>query len=144
MTMSAIHVVRPTRNVPRSVGAVFAGFVTVALLASATDQVLHVLNVYPPWGQPVWSPGLNALALGYRIGYTILGGYITARLAPRAPVGHAVVLGLIGFVTASAAAFVTITRYDLGPDWYPILLALSGLPCSWLGGRLFRNSRLAP
>jgi hypothetical protein len=118
----------------RSTGAVLAGFVTVALLSLATDQVLHSLEVYPPWGVPMHAPALNLLALSYRIVYTILGGYLTAKLAPHSPMRHVVVLGVIGFVTATAGAVVAITMADLGPGWYPIALALTGFPCVWLGG----------
>ena len=56
----------------RSVGAVFLGFITVVVLSLGTDQLLHVLKVYPPWGQPMYDPGLNLLALSYRIIYTVL------------------------------------------------------------------------
>ena len=75
-TATAIATGTDSRRLLRSVAAVFVGFVSVAVLSLATDQVLHVLGVYPPWGEPMSSPGLNALALSYRILYTILGGYI--------------------------------------------------------------------
>jgi hypothetical protein len=121
----------------RSTGAVLAGFITTAVLSLATDQLFHVLDVYPPWGQPMHDPALNVLALGYRIVYSIMGGYITAGLAPHSPLRHAVILGIIGFVLATAGAIGSITQYDLGPSWYPIALALTALPCTWLGGRLY-------
>src|SRR2546422_2272566 len=72
----------------RSTGAVAAGFAAIVVLSLGTDQVLHVLRVYPPWGEPM-AGGLFAVATAYRIVYTVLGGYITARLAPHAPVRHA-------------------------------------------------------
>ena len=119
----------------RSFAAVFLGFISVAVLSLATDQVLHVLEVYPPWGQPMWETSLNLLALSYRILYTVLGGYITAWLAPRSPMRHVAVLGTIGFLTASAGAIGTMDL-NLGPNWYPIALAATGFPCVWLGGLL--------
>jgi len=128
----------PSRRIGRSIVAVVVGFVVTAALSLITDQVLHVLNVYPPWGQPMWDPGLNALALAYRIVYTVFGCWLTARLAPRRPMLHVMILGTIGFVIASAGAFVTITQFDLGPAWYPLALALTALPCAWLGGQLHR------
>ena len=67
----------------RSAWAVFAGFLAVVVLSLATDQILHVLQVYPPWGEPMREPRLNLLALTYRILYGIVGSYITARI--RAP-----------------------------------------------------------
>src|SRR3989475_3160395 len=68
----------PPRRRWRSVGAVVAGFVVVFVLSVGTDQVLHVLKVYPPWGEPM-AGALYVMATAYRIVYTILGGYITAR-----------------------------------------------------------------
>src|SRR2546428_198285 len=65
----------PPRRRWRSVGAVVAGFVAVFALSVGTDQVLHVLKVYPPWGEPM-AGALFMLATAYRIVYTILGGYI--------------------------------------------------------------------
>jgi hypothetical protein len=82
-------------------------------------------------------PSLNVLALSYRIVYTILGGYITASLAPHAPMRHVIVVGIVGFVAGSAGAITAITIADLGPDWYPIALALTAFPCVWLGGVLY-------
>jgi hypothetical protein len=122
----------------RGTGAVLAGFVAVFVLSLGTDQVLHVLDVYPPWGQPMYAAGLNLLALSYRIVYTVVGGYITARLAPQNPMRHVLVLGIVGLVLSAAGAIAAIPM-NLGPAWYPIALALTALPCTWLGGRLYRQ-----
>lgn len=119
-----------------SILAVVAGFVAVVVLSLGTDQILHVLEVYPPWGQPMHGTGLNLLALSYRIVYTVLGGFITARLAPRSPMRHVTVLALIGLAAGMAGAIVAISQADLGPIWYPIALAVTAYPCTWLGGRL--------
>jgi len=124
------------RRLLRSTAAVLTGFLAVAVLSLATDQVLHVLKVYPPWGEPMYETRLNLLALSYRIAYTILGGYITAALAPHAPMRHVLVCALLGTVAGTAGAIVAITTADLGPNWYPILLAITGFPCVWLGGLL--------
>jgi hypothetical protein len=120
----------------RGAGAVLAGLIAIFVLSLGTDQVLHSLAVYPPWGQPMREPGLNLLALSYRIVYGVLGSYLTARLAPRAPMRHALILGAIGLGLSTAGAVVGI-RMDLGPAWYPILLALTALPCAWAGGALY-------
>jgi len=124
----------------RSTGAVVAGFVAIVVLSLGTDQVLHALKVYPPWGQPM-AVGLFALATAYRIVYTVAGGYLTARLAPHAPVLHAVILGLVGLVPGVAGVVVGIAKPDLGPLWYPIVLAVTGLPCAWVGGVLYRSKQ---
>jgi hypothetical protein len=119
----------------RSILAVFAGFVAVVVLSLGTDQILHVLQVYPRWGEPMYDTGLNALALSYRIVYTLLGGFVTARLAPRAPMRHVTVLAVIGLFAGIAGAIAAITQ-AFGPNWYPIALAVTAYPCTWLGGRL--------
>jgi len=118
----------------RSVAAIAVGFISVAVLSLATDQVLHVLGIYPPWGEPMYDPGLNLLALSYRVLYTILGGYITASLAPHSPMRHVMVVGVLGLVAGTAGAIIAIRMADLGPNWYPIALAITGFPCVWLGG----------
>ena len=120
----------------KSVWAVFAGFLTVVVLSLVTDQVLHMLEVYPPWGQPMYETSLNALALSYRIVYTLLGGFITARLAPHAPMRHVMILALIGLAAGTVGAVTAITQADFGPNWYPIALAVTAYPCTWFGGRL--------
>lgn len=141
MTNPSTETAAKPRNVLRSIGAVFVGFITVVVLSLGTDQVLHMLNVYPPWGQTMFDPGLNFLALSYRIVYTILGSYIAARLAPRNPMRHALILGIIGTVFGTAGAIATIPL-KLGPAWYPIALAVTALPCAWLGGVLYTRSQI--
>ena len=127
----------PARRLWRSTGAVFFGFIAVVVFSLGTDQVLHVLQVYPPWGQPMYETGLALLALSYRIVYAVVGSYIAARFAPRNPMRHALVLGVVGLVLSTAGAIATIPM-DLGPSWYPIALVLTALPCAWLGGALYR------
>jgi hypothetical protein len=134
MTETSTH----PRRLWRSTGAVLLGLVAVVALSLGTDQVLHMLEVYPPWGQPMHDPGLNLLALAYRCVYAIVGSYIAARFAPRNPMRHALALGVVGFVVSLAGAIATIPM-DLGPDWYPIALVLTALPCAWLGGVLHRK-----
>ena len=124
----------------RSAAAVFLGFVSVAVLSLGTDQLLHVLKVYPPWGEPMFDADLNLLALSYRIVYTVVGGYITASLAPHSPMRHVLAGGVLGVVIASAGAIAAMGMADLGPNWYPIAVALTGLPCVWLGGVLHERT----
>ncbi len=87
-----------------STRALLAGFVTVLVLSLATDQLFHILGVYPPWGEPMRGTGQNLLALSYRVVYAVLGSYIAARLAPRNPMRHAMILGAIGFVLSTLGA----------------------------------------
>ena len=75
----------PSRHLWHSAGALLLGFLTVVVLSLATDQVLHMLHVYPPWGEPMRDPFQNLLALSYRIIYGIVGGYITGTVRPAPP-----------------------------------------------------------
>src|SRR2546426_11739152 len=119
MTGASMSPPAPPRGVWRSVGAVVAGFIAVFVLSVGTDQVLHVLKIYPPWGEPM-AGALFVLATAYRIVYTILGGYITARLAPRAPVRHALILGLVGPLAGILGVIVTIAEPQLGAPGDPV------------------------
>ncbi|HJR72506.1 MAG TPA: hypothetical protein VJ806_02555 [Luteimonas sp.] len=140
MTTLATRPAASPRNLWRSAGAILLGFIVVFVLSLGTDQLLHVLQVYPPWGEPMHDPGLNLLALSYRLIFGVVGGYVCARFAPRNPVRHAVVLGALGMLLSGVGAAVAI-RANFGPSWYPILLALSSIPTAWLGGVLYRRNR---
>jgi hypothetical protein len=132
LTTTAAH----PRQIWRSTGAVLLGLVSVVVLSLVTDQLLHMLNVYPPWGQPMYEPGLNLLALSYRCVFGVLGSYIAAKYAPHTPMRHAMILGFVGLVLSSAGA-VAASDMNLGPPWYPIAIVLSALPGAWLGGKLY-------
>ena len=126
-------------NIWRSILAIVAGFLVTAVLSLGTDSILHAIGVYPPWLQPM-SDGLFLVATAYRLVFTVLGGYVTAKLAPGSPLKHAVILGCIGFVFASLGAAATWNAGpELGPKWYPLLLVLTAIPCCWLGGQIREN-----
>jgi hypothetical protein len=121
----------------RSILAVLAGLIFIVATHMGTDEVMHAANVFPPKGEPMWDPALNALALGYRCAFSVLGCALTAWLAPHARMGHALTLGAIGTVLASLGAYAMIPL-NLGPVWYPVALAASALPCAWVGGKLVK------
>ena len=129
---------RPTRDIPRSIGAIFAGFAFVLIVTLATDQLLHVTGVFPPWGASM--AGYNAallLATAYRILYGIAGSYVTARLAPDRPMQHALLGGFIGLALSIVGAAVTWNGGPaFGPHWYPLALIVTALPTAWAGGKL--------
>ncbi len=122
----------------RSIAAVVAGLVFIFATHIGTDAVMHAQGVFPPEGQPMFDPSLNALALGYRSVFSVIGCAIAAALAPRAPMAHALTLGGVGTVLASLGAYMAM-GLNLGPMWYPVALAASALPCAWVGGMLVRR-----
>lgn len=123
----------------RRVGTVLAGLLFVIITSTLTDALMHATGIFAPLGQPM-ADSLFGLALAYRVIYSIAGGYITARLAPDQPVKHALWLGVIGFVLGLAGAAATWNRGpEFGPKWYPVLLAITAIPSTWLGGKLVRE-----
>ena len=131
----------PPRRLGRSVLALVAGFVVVVVLSLAVDEVLHILKVYPPWGEPMNDPGLNLLAMAYRAVITVLGGYVTARLAPYAPMRHAAIGAGIGLALGTLGVIGAMSVGGLGPLWYPIGVAITGPLCNLLGGAIYVTSR---
>ena len=130
---------RPSRRVGRSIAAVFFGFLTVVVLSLGTDQILHLVHFYPPWGDPMWDPTQNLAALLYRCLYTVIGGYVASWTAPHTPMRHVWILGIIGLMMGTLGAVGT-WNLKLGPHWYPIAIAVTGLPLTLLGGVLQRKS----
>jgi len=122
------------RRVGRSILAVLAGIVVGAALSLGTDALLAAVGVFPKVGKQM-SDALFALATAYRIVYGIVGSYVIARLAPDRPMQHALIGGVLGLVVSIVGAVVTWNR-DLGPHWYAIGLAVTALPCAWVGGKL--------
>ena len=115
--------------------SVGSGVWTVLILTLGTDIVLHALKIFPALGQTM-SDQLFLLATIYRIVYAVLGSYLTARLAPDRPMGHAITGGLVGLVLSIVGAVVTWKHTELGPHWYPLALVVTALPCAWLGGKI--------
>ncbi|MBI5473820.1 MAG: hypothetical protein HY961_15895 [Ignavibacteriae bacterium] len=127
-------------NTLKSIGAVVAGFLTVVILSVATDAVLESTGLFPPQSEPAaYTAQLLLIALVYRCIYTIAGGYVTARLAPRQPMRYALILGIVGIIAGLGGV---IFSWNLTPHhWYPIALVVTALPCTWLGGKLFSRKR---
>ena len=101
-----------------------------------TDTVLHSTGIYPTDGS-VGSDANLAFALAYRTAFTVLGGYIAARLAPAHGLRLAVILGIVGTLAATAGA---VAMWSVGHHWYPVALAALALPSTALGGWLFTRA----
>ena len=128
-----------SRHIGRSIGALLAGFVVVLVLSLGTDLALHAAGIFPPLGLRM-SDALFMLATAYRTVYAVAGSYVTARLAPDRPMGHALVGGLIGVALSTLGAVLTWNR-ALGPHWYPLALIVTAMPTAWVGGKI-RTMRL--
>jgi hypothetical protein len=122
-------------DIVKGIGAILAGFIFIVVTHTGTDFVLHKLGIFPPPEQGFYITWMVVTATVYRSIYTVVGGYITAALAPEPRMRYVWILGLIGLALSTLAAIVTIPM-KLGPAWYPIALAVLALPCVWLGGKL--------
>lgn len=118
----------------RSIGAVVAGFLAVAILSTLTDSVLEGIGILPPVTEAgLYVTWMLVLALLYRSVYAIVGGYITAWLAPSNPKKHVMVLGILGTIGGLVGVVV---GWNLSAHWYPIALAVTAYPLVWYGGEL--------
>jgi hypothetical protein len=122
------------RNIGRSVLALLAGFLVAVVLSLVTDLLLHQFGFYPPLGEASTSSQMVVATL-YRAIFGILSAWVTARLAPYNPLGHALIGGAIGTVIALVGAIGT-WDLNLGPHWYSIALVVLSLPESWIGGKI--------
>lgn len=129
---------QPPRRIGRSIGAVLGGMFVGIILTLGTDILLHVIRIFPPWGQSmVGFDGALLSATVYRTVYGVAGSYVAARLAPDRPMTHALVLGAIGVAMSIVGAAVTWNRGPaFGPHWYPIALIVLAMPQAWAGGKL--------
>ena len=119
-------------NTLKSSWAVFAGILVNVILSTATDFVLESLGIFPPNTEGLFVTWMLMLALGYRMVYTVLGGYVTAWAAPQNPMKHVWILGGIGILLGSIGVVV---GWNLSQHWYPIALVITAIPCTWLGGK---------
>lgn len=121
----------------KSIGAVLAGFLAVFILSILTDSILEAAEVFPPQNEPEKFVGwLLVVAFAYRSAYAVVGGYITARLAPNRPMRHVTVLGILGTI---GGILGIIAGWDLSAHWYPIALAVTAFPLVWWGGTLKKD-----
>ena len=124
-----------SRHILRSVGAVLAGFFFIGVTHTGMDAILENIRVLPKGNLHVGT-GLILIVIGYRAVLSLIGCYITARLAPNSPMKHALALGILGLLLSAVGAIVT-ANMNLGPSWYAWTLVAISLPIAWLGGKLY-------
>jgi hypothetical protein len=121
----------------KSIWAVVAGALFIIVATTLVDIALHAAGVFPPWDQPI-DDGLALLATSYRIVISVIGAWLTARLAPGKPMKHAMILGYVGVILGLIGLAVSWNA-GLGPRWYPIALVVLAIPQCWAGGKLYET-----
>jgi hypothetical protein len=120
--------------VVRSIVAVVVGFLVIGALAMGTDQLVKsaVPGVFSADGRVDSVPWLIAIQ-AYVFVYAVFGCWLAARLAPNKPMGHALVLGVLGLLVNLAGS---IALWDKMPAWYHIVALALVMPAAWVGGRI--------
>lgn len=117
----------------KSIGAVLAGIAINVVLTLATDLSFSAAGVFPAFGTGFYVTWMVTLALAYRTLYAGVGGYLVARLAPRAPMKHVIWLMTIGGVVGTLSVF---GGWHMFPHWYLIAIVIGSVLATWIGGRL--------
>ncbi len=118
----------------RSVGAVVAGFLFIFVASMTAGAVVQALvpGAVAADGSITSVPVLLASQVCVAVA-AIAGCYLTARLAGRRPMEHALVLGGLGLAFNILGTFM---QWGLIPTWYLVLSLVLVMPYAWLGGRL--------
>lgn len=123
------------KNILKNIGAVLAGLIFIGVTHSAIDAILESAGVLPK-GHLNVGAGLILFVIFYRAVFSFAGCYLTAKLAPRNPMKHSLILGGIGTGLSAVGAIVTADM-NLGPAYYAWSLALIALPIAWLAGKAY-------
>jgi len=123
-----------TRNVLRGAGVVLLGFTACAALSVATDALCRAVGVLPEDGQGAadWA---YVVPLTYRMIYGMAAAMFVALLAPEPRWRYVWITGAIAFLLCLAGLLGTIGKGpEFGPLWYPLALAASVPPTTFVGG----------
>ena len=123
----------------RSVLAVIAGLVALTVFSFALEFATNplLLKLFPKSLPDEAAISFNPLTGGFVIAYSLLciafGGYLSAWIAGRAPVKHALAMGAVQVVLT---VFAMISFYAQAPlqNWIAALLLT--VPAAWYGGFL--------
>lgn len=122
----------------RSLLVVVAGALAAGVAVAAVEAGAMMAFPLPP-GVELGQPGfVDQVPLGGKIGVLvawvlgpIVGGYVAARWAPRAPLAHALVIGAL-FTVADG---LNLLEYP-SPAWMVAVGLAAPLPAAWLGAQI--------
>lgn len=118
----------------RSILAIVAGFVAIAVLALGADAVVRrALPQFFGPGDRSDHTGMLIVMIVYSTVFAAAGAWLTARLAPSHPLRHALILGALGLVLAVP---VTIAHWNTAPVWFHVATLALTMPAAWVGGAM--------
>jgi hypothetical protein len=127
----------------RSLLAILAGLVALTVASFAIEAVadpvlMHLFpRALPDAAALSRSIPANVVMFTYTFASIVLGGYVTAWIATRAKVQHAVVMGVI---EALFTVWLLSTRFHQAPLLSLMKGVVVSIPSAWLGG-LIRGRR---
>jgi hypothetical protein len=123
--------------------AIAAGFIATLILTRGTDIFLESVGIFPTVREQqqygfnvLW---MNILALFYRVVYTTIGGYLTAKTSDSHHMRNVRILGIIGTIVALIGNIVVSQIPEMAnvlPVWFSVVLVIIAYPFAILGGRL--------
>ena len=127
----------------KNIASVAVGFISTLILTIGMDTLLENTGVFPPVEEQLrvgfnilW---MNIVAIIYRIAFSIIGGYLTAKLSANRPMRNVIILGFAGTIFAIAGNIVGSQIPEMAnvlPLWFSIALVLIVYPSVWTGGKL--------
>lgn len=117
----------------RSILAVLAGNIIWAILFLGSNAILARLLPAQIKADKIESVPALLLLLALSLIFSIIAGYITARIAKRKEITHTLVLGVLQLAMGIAAQ---MANYDAVPLWYHIVFLLLLIPGNLFGGWL--------
>ena len=126
----------------RSVLAVLTGFAAmVGIVIVATVLAAGMLAEPSRAGPATATTAWLAVNIAYSLAAAMLGGWLAARLAPRAPFAHASALGALALAMALPAVFRGASPGQ--PVWYPWVMTAIALAGILAGGAVHRGRERA-
>jgi hypothetical protein len=118
----------------RSVVAVAAGFFASTVMSLGADLAFRRISPasFDAEGQATGGGTLLAI-MGYEVLFAAVAGYVTARLAIRKPIAHALIMAAVVLVGRVPTA---ILSWNAVPVWFHLGVLLLIVPAALLGAKL--------
>lgn len=118
----------------RSVVAVAAGFFASMVMTLGGDIAFRRVSpdAFDADGH-ARSDGALFTMMGYEALFVLVAGYVTARLAIRRPLAHALAMGAVVLLARASTVFLT---WDTAPPWFHLGILLLIIPVALLGAKV--------